>query len=344
MLMDLRASAEAIEQGVRTALSEVGERLAGRPVEVVFKNHRGNSRRSKRHLDDYLSDDSALAVFAGMHSPPLLAHRDFINENAILMLVAWAAAGPITRSPAPENWTFRLSVDDTKAGHFIAEHAVQMEGFQRPFLLLEDTGWGRSNHLTMSKALAGLAATQGVRVAGVQWFNWNIGENQARAILRKVARSEADVIFLVANAPEAVVFAHAILAMEASVQRPIRSHWGISGGNFTDIIDHQMRSRLDLAFIQTRYPFLDGQLNAFQADVLARAARLYPRILGSPSTMKAPAGFFHGYDLTRLLISAAEQAGLDGDILAVRRRVRAALENLERPVQGLMKCSSRDLI
>ncbi|NRA59878.1 MAG: hypothetical protein HRU25_02995 [Psychrobium sp.] len=55
-------------------------------------------------------------------------------------MVPWAAAGPITRSKQAENRIFRFSIDDAKAGHFIAKQAIA-QGFKRPYLLLEDTGW-----------------------------------------------------------------------------------------------------------------------------------------------------------------------------------------------------------
>jgi branched-chain amino acid transport system substrate-binding protein len=119
-----KSSAISIERGVRTALSEVDDQFAGRPIELVRKDHRGSLPRSKRHLDQYLKDEQALAVVSGLHSPPLLAHRDFIKNQEILVLDPWAAAGPITRFPSTENWIFRLAVDDTKAGQVIVDHAL----------------------------------------------------------------------------------------------------------------------------------------------------------------------------------------------------------------------------
>jgi branched-chain amino acid transport system substrate-binding protein len=166
----------------------VGDRLGGFQAEIVPLDHRGNSRRSLRHLETFARDDRALALFAGLHSPPLLENRDYINRNEILVLDPWAAAGPITRPPEGENWIFRLSIDDARAGYVIAREAVA-EGFRRPYLLLEDTGWGKSNETTMTRALAEL----GVEPVGVEWFNWNLGATGARIILRKIADTGADV-------------------------------------------------------------------------------------------------------------------------------------------------------
>ncbi len=336
-----KSSGLAIERGVRTALNEVNNELAGIKVEVVLKDHRGNTRRSKMHLDQYLADDRALAIFAGLHSPPLLAHRNFINENGILLLNPWAAAGPITRYPSKENWIFRLSIDDTKAGHFIADQAIREEGFRRPFLLLEDTGWGRSNAKTMTSALQQLGTKSGVQLVGITRFNWNTGENQAREILRQIAESGADVIFFVGNAPEGKTFARAMLALKHESRLPIRSHWGITGGDFPDVIDQHMRNKLDLAFIQTRYPFLTGGRLGLEQEVLARTSSLYPKRTVSPQKMRAPAGFYHAYDLTRILIRAVEKIDVDNDIVSARNKVRIALENLEAPIEGLMKTYRR---
>ncbi len=328
-----RDSGIAIEQGVRTALSEVGNRLVGHEVVLKIRDHRGSSPRSRAHLEEYLQDPAALALFSGLHSPPLLAHRDFINQQQILVLDPWAAAGPITRSESDQNWIFRLSVDDSKAGYVIAEHAVRKEQFKRPYLLLEETGWGRSNHKTMGRALQEMDTAP----VGVAWFNWSLGENMARIMLRNIASSGADVIFMVANAPEGKTFARAMLSLPESQRLPIRSHWGITGGDFPQVIDRQMREQLDLAFIQTAFSFINHAERPMAQAVLKRARQLFPQTIGSGKDVRAPAGFIHAYDLTRLLIVAVEQAGLSGDMQQDRLRLHAALERLELPVEGLIK-------
>ena len=326
-----RASALAIEQGVQTALSEVGHTLAGRPVEVVPKDHRGSSPRSKLHLEQYLKDDKALAVFSGLHSPPLLAHRDFINQSEILVLDPWAAAGPITRYPSAQNWIFRLSVDDSKAGHIIVRHAVEKQGFKRPYLLLEDTGWGKSNERTMGAALGGY----NIAPVGVAWFNWDMSPTRARALLRQVAAADADVILLVANPMEAATLIKEMIALE--LRLPICSHWGITGGDFTKAIGATSRAQIPLAFIQTRFSFINHAADPFGQQVLRRAQGLFPEQIRGAEDIKAPTGFIHAYDLTKILIAAVNQVGLSGDMAADRRRLRGALENLEKPVKGLIK-------
>ena len=328
-----RASGIAIEQGILTALSEVGNRLGGYEVALVIRDHRGSSPRSRRHLEEYLTDERALVLFSGLHSPPLLAHRKFINREGLLVLDPWAAAGPITRSASPENWIFRLSVDDSKAGYVIADHAIRNEGFKKPFLLLEETGWGRSNLKTMTRALQEMKC----QPVGVEWFNWSLGDNAARIILRNIANSGADVIFMVANAPEGKTFARAMVSLPEKKRLPIRSHWGITGGDFPKVIDAAARDQIDLAFIQTRFSFINHGDQPMAKEVLDRAQQLFPEAIKSGADIKAPTGFIHAYDLTRLLIAAVDQVGLSGDLKQDRGRIRTALEGIEKPVRGLIK-------
>ena len=125
----------AIEQGIRAALEEVDNQLDGRPVKLEVRDHAGSSTLSRLHLEEFLTDRRALAVFSGLHSPPLSAHKEFINARQILVLDPWAKTGPTAPSTAQHNWVFRLSADDTRAGRVIARTAIGQEGFQRPFPL-----------------------------------------------------------------------------------------------------------------------------------------------------------------------------------------------------------------
>ncbi len=331
-----RSSSLSIERGIRTALAEVDNRLADREVEILLKDHRGNSVRSKRHLEDYLADEQALVVFTGLHSPPLLTHREFINKQQILVLDPWAAAGPITRFPTPENWIFRLSVDDSKAGRVISHHALLRAGAKHPALLLEETGWGRSNERTMQAACQEL----GIETAGVFWFKWGLGVSGARILIRNLSAVGADCIFLVANAPEGKTIIREMARLPAAQRLPIYSHWGITGGDFAVEIGPEIRRRVDLTFLQTSFSFVSSPEQILGQSVLDRAARLFPEIEG-PRDIEAPTGFVHAYDLTRLLIAAVNQVGLSGDIIEDRNRIRLALEQLEQPVTGLIKTYHR---
>jgi len=326
-----QASSNSIKQGIEVALAEENFQIDNFTFELVTKNHRGNSLRSKRNLEAFLADQQALVVFSGLHSPPLLANKAFINHNKILMLDPWAAAGPITRSGDNENWIFRLSIDDSNAGTFITEQALK-EGFKKPLLLLEDTGWGRSNERTMTQALQ----QQNIKPSGIKWFNWGLGLNHAKLLLREAKLANADVIFFVGNANEGKVFLNAMNELEKDKQLPIRSHWGITGGNFAEIITAKQRENIDLKFIQTRFSFLTQPTTMLAKQVFKQASSQYSMIK-VPSDIKAQTGFVHAYDLTKILIAAIKQAGLNGNRVVDNQAIKVALENLQKPVIGLIK-------
>ncbi|PKG37941.1 ABC transporter substrate-binding protein [Psychromonas sp. Urea-02u-13] len=326
-----KGASESILQGITTALSEVDFTIAGYPFEVLKKNHQANSLRSKHHLEQFLADKQALLVFSGLHSPPILANKTLINNNKILLLDPWAAAGPITRSKTSENWIFRLSIDDSKAGYTITQHAIK-QGFSSPYLLLEDTGWGKSNKKTMTNALQ----YEDLSPHGISWFNWGLGQNQARIILRDIAESGADAIFFVGNASEGKVFAKAMSELPPQFRLPIRSHWGITGGDFPIEISPTIRKNINLEFIQTSFSFLNTPLKASQQQVLNQAIRLFPEI-SNAYDIQAQTGFVHAYDLTKIFIAAVEQSGLSGNNIKDRQAIKMALEDLKRPVVGLIK-------
>ena len=327
-----QASSTSIEQGIRTALSENNNQLAGRRISLKIMDHRGNTVRARKHFEAYLADPNALAVFTGLHSPPLLAMRDFINEEGILVLDPWAAASPITRYPSEKNWIFRLSIDDSKAGQVIVSHAVNKHAIKHPALLLEKTGWGQANKKTMLDAIDKAGASP----AKISWFNWGLTNESARILLRQIIKTGADAILLVANAPEGKVIARAMVSMPANKRLPIFSHWGITGGDFAETIDLTMRQQIQLEFIQSSFSFLNP-LNKFQRQVFEQARKLYPGTINETADIKAPAGFIHAYDLTKLLIAAADKAPIKNDIEATRLTLRNALENLNNPIEGLIK-------
>lgn len=327
-----KESGISIEQGIRTALDEIEYSIDGYSIELVVLDHRGSTPRFDQHLNTYLEDDRAIAMFCGLHSPPLLANRDFINENEILLLDPWAAATPITRYPSEENWIFRLSIDDSKAGFVIAKHAMG-EGYSKPFLLLEDTGWGEANEVTMSSALREYSNES----VATEWFNWNLGVNQAKVILREVSVTGADVIFFVGNAPEGKVFAQAMSELPEEERLPIRSHWGITGGDFPKVIDKNIRESIDLLFIQTRFSFLNMDDNLYAAQVFDRAKKLFPETIQYPIDIEAPTGFVHSYDLTKILIQAMTEHEWTGNTDEDRSSLRNKLENINKPVEGLLK-------
>ncbi|MEL7293671.1 MAG: ABC transporter substrate-binding protein [Pseudomonadota bacterium] len=323
-------SALSIEQGVKVAFAEVDNQINGVPVEFVVTDHRGNAKRSKKNMDRFLSDPDALVFIAGMHSPPLIKYRDFINQSGLLTLVPWAAGTPITRYPdSSNNYVFRLSVDDSKVGKILVDHAAAQQ-CQQPHLVLENTGWGKSNFKAMMKALPDDSSDQ-VQTA---WFDWGIRASDARIIVREAQQQGADCLLMVSNAREGKIIIEAV--SEVGETMPVYSHWGITGGQFADSVPYQVREKASLRFVQSCFNFYSSEMNEFRQQVFSNARKLFPDTFSQPN-IDAPAGFVHGYDLSKVFIQAASSVELGSDMGLNRKMLKQALETLQQPVQGLVK-------
>ena len=332
-----RVSSIAIEQGIRTALDEVDYQIGGHRVSLICRDHRGNTRRSRANLEEAIADPKTLAVFCGLHSPPVLTNLARVHEAGMLLLDPWAAAHSITRFSMDTNWVFRLSLDDANVGQYLVDYAIEKRGFKRPVLLLEDTGWGRSNEKNMMQALR----AYGISPVSVEWFNWNLEELGSRIRLRRMLQAGADCLFLVANTREGVVWARELAAHAEQDRIPIISHWGITGGNFVEEVGLDSLNKLELFFVQPQLSVIHAP-SVYARGVFEHAEKLFGEAIAEPREWQAPAGFLHGYDITRLLLAAGEQVRLRGEDAGKDREVvRVALESLEQPVEGLLKAYVR---
>jgi branched-chain amino acid transport system substrate-binding protein len=326
-------SAESIWRGVETALSEVNHQVQGYRLELVKKDHRGNVVRSLRNMKDFMGDNKALALISGIHSPPLIKHRGFINENKLLTLVPWAAGGPITRYPSAENWVFRVSVDDTKAGGVLVDYALTQKQCRAPHLLLENTPWGESNLKNMTTALK----QRGHESIQVTRFNWNMKSYTAQSLLQAIVQQRADCIILVANTIEGAEIAKVMASLPKSQRMPIISHWGITAGHFHKNINSEMRQLIDISFIQSCFSFISPPLSIKGKQVFEAAKALFPAQIKHPMDIRSPVGFIHGYDMTLLFLEALSTVTLTDDMLKNRNEARLALERIDVPVLGLIK-------
>lgn len=331
------AATAAIEAGLRSAIEVAGGTIAGNPVEIVPADHRGSTRRSKANLSRALADPQTLAVFTGLHSPPLLAHRDWINEQQLLVLDPWAAAAPITR-PAEdsENWIFRLSVDDATAGAFLMQHTLDHYG-DRAVLIAEETGWGENNVRTMSPVYAEATG----RDLPAMRFPWNLGQAKASDLVARMIDEHApDTVLFVGNTPEAVMIFSTIATLPEERRPRIVSHWGILGGDFTEQLGAKHLGALELEVLQTRWAFdlADSDSVSAMAWAAARDGILPPQV-EDPDDLPATIGFVHAHDLATILIAAAEQCGdaLEGTGALDRARIRTALEHLDTPIDGILR-------
>lgn len=307
---DLSASdsytGRAIQLGAEIALDEINAAggVLGRPLVLELYDHRRNPARGIDNVERLASRGDVVAILGGKHTPVILAELETIHAQGIPYLVPWAAGTPIIDNGYTPNYVFRVSVQDALAGPFLVEHALE-RGFQRLGLVLEQTGWGRSNEASLTQALQ----EQGLVPARVEWFNW--GEQNFATTAQRMLEADADALIFVGNVPDGVSFVRGVLENEATAQLPIISHWGIVGGGFTQALASDL-DRIDLTFLQT--------FSFYAPPLPDRVARLAEQA----GSTDAPPAVAHAYDLIHLLARAIELAGTDD-----RAEVRVALEQID---------------
>jgi branched-chain amino acid transport system substrate-binding protein len=324
------AVAQGIDLGIRAALHLHG---AQERFVVIPRDHRANARRSLDTMTIAAGDGQALAVFGGMDSVPYLTFNLELNALRIPILLPWSAGRDITRGTVGgENWFFRVSVDDSKTGAYLASQAVR-RGCRRPGMVAVDNPWGTGNLREMQRQLM----RQGTRPVGSWRLETGAGPSQAARIVQLLGAARVDCLLLFGESASSI----AIIRKLAFLKRPplVLSHWGLFGHP-----DLGQELRVPLGHVDLRILGSCGlermsavSALAQRAEASASAVREAPVSLAG---LQAPHAFFHAFDATTLLLAAVESAAQEPDWhqdpLARRIAVRRALYALETPVEGLL--------
>ena len=255
-----------------------------------------------------------LAVVGGLHTPVALRELKPIHEQQMIYLGPWAAGTPIVRNEYSPNFVFRVSVRDEYAGGFLVDRALE-RGLNKIGLLLERTGWGRSNEAAMQNALK----ARGKDAATVEWFN--LGETDLSPQIGRLADAGAECVVLVCNPIEGKVALQAMAARNEEKRLPIMSHWGITGGDFAEMTK-ELLPKIDLSFLQT-YSFIQPK-NKEQSQRLYDAYEARFEGCDSPHDVFSPVGTAHAYEIVMMLAAAVNKANT-----IERPAIRRAMEELE---------------
>jgi branched-chain amino acid transport system substrate-binding protein len=318
------ASGEAIKRGLLIAMDEINAKggvLGGRKLELVVRDDEGDPAKGIKNARELVEREKAVAVFGGLHTTVALAEVPVWQELKTIYMGTWAAGTEIAQNGQKPNFVFRVSANDDYADKFLVRHATEVLKKSKPGLLLENTAWGQSNEVGLTKWLG----QKGLKPVGIEKFNW--GDPDMSPQLMRLKNAGADHIIMVANAPEGaqVVKSRAKIGWEI----PMVAHWGISGGRFAELTGDLSDG---VAFLQT-YSFF-GKQNERGVNVLKALKDKFG--VKGPEDVIAPVGTANAYDSLHLVALAIQQAGsTDG------AQIRDALENLKADYQGLIKTYKR---
>lgn len=314
-------AAQSIEKGVKLAVEEINEKgglLNGRLLTIETLDDRGVPARGIDNLKALASKPDVVAVFCGRFSPVAIEQVPVANREQILLLDPWAAADGIANNGGNPNYVFRLSMIDTWAINTMADYALRKK-IKHVALFLPNTAWGRSS----LAAFDAYAAKNPGMHSDKYWYNW--GDTDFADKLTLAHDKGAKAIFMIANEAEGSIIVKEMAARPADRRLPVISHWGITGGNFSEAAGDALKL-VDLQVVQT-FTFRDARSTRAK-DV----AKSYQRLFGENiEEMHAAVGFAHAYDLTHLLAKSITKAGS-----TERTAVRSALEN-SAPYSGLVR-------
>jgi len=285
----------AIRRGVELAIAEINQQggVLGKRLVLTARDNSMIPARGLDNLKRFSEIPNLVAVFGGISSPVVLAELEFIHKNKLIFLDPWAAATPIVNNGYVPNYVFRVSVRDEFAAEFLTKHALNVSS--KVGLLLVNNGWGRSNH----KALMNALNQNNFQPAKTEWFEW--GKDSFGDTIEKLYEAGVEVIIYVGNPVEAAKIVQEISRKSNPI--PIISHWGITGGKFTQLVGKDL-DKVDLRVLQT-FSFVDNKDIKVKAFVEGYKAKYS---VSSAKDIVAPVGTAHAYDLTHLLAKAIKLA------------------------------------
>jgi branched-chain amino acid transport system substrate-binding protein len=308
----------SMRDGAKLAAAEINKAggILGRQLELVERDDEGKNEVGVQVTQELINKEGVVANLGFANTGVALASTRFYEEAEIPVIDNVATGSVVTKQFLPPdnkaNYVFRNAANDKIQSGMIAEEAIKRQGFKKPAILADATNYGQLGQKDLTAALA----TMGVKPVTIEKFN--IGDTDMTAQVLRAKEAGADVILTYAIGPELAQIANAMGRQGWKV--PLIGSWTLSMASFIDGSGvNGEGAMMPQTFIQTpttpkRKAFIESFQKAYNID-----------------RMSSPVSAAQGYDSVYLMAAAITQAKTtDG------RKVRAALENLEAKVEGVV--------
>ena len=306
-------SGHAAVTGMQAAIDDINAAggVLGKKLTLVTRDDGSAPPKSIQNMSDLIDNEKVAAVFGPTNSGNALAWKHIPNQKKIPVMGNVGSGTDITKpmSPGADNYMFRVSMVDrdqvaTLMGY--AKKAGKVIGY-----MAETTGYGQGGLKDMTE----IGDLHGIKPAGVERFA--VADTDMTSQLNKMKAAGVDTLVVWA---QGTPIAQLVRSMEKINYFPLTlTSWAADNITFYDAAGKTLAEKP--IFMRT----IGEKRNAAQQ-------KLFDRI---GSKLKAPSAFsfaLHGYDSVQLVAAAMKQAGsIDGPA------VKAALEDLKAPVQGVLK-------
>ncbi|MDN6883695.1 ABC transporter substrate-binding protein [Variovorax sp. CAN2819] len=309
-------SGQAAVLGMEAAIADINAAggVLGRKLALVTRDDVSAPPKSIQNMSDLIDNEKVVAVFGPTNSGNAMAWKHIANQKKIPVLGNVGSGTDITKpmSPGADNYMFRVSmVDREQVAALMAYVKKNTAGSKVVGLMAETTGYGQGGLKDMEE----IAKLQDIKIAATERFG--VGDTDMTSQLSKMKAANVDTVVVWA---QGTPIAQLVRSMEKINYFPLMlTSWAADNITFYDAAGKALAEKpiFMRTVSETRTP---------------AQQKLFDRI---GSKLKAPGSFsfaLHGYDSMQLLAQAMKQANsTDG------AAVRAALEDLKTPVQGVLK-------
>jgi branched-chain amino acid transport system substrate-binding protein len=309
----------SMRDGVRLAIDEInkaGGLLGGRQLVAVERDDEAKNERGVQIAQEFINKEKVTAVVGYANTGVALASERFFQDAKVPVMNNVATGSIITHQfdKEPDNYVFRNAAHDSIQAPMVVEEAITRRGFKKPAILADSTNYGQLGREDLEKALK----AKGITPVAVEKFN--IKDVDMTAQLLKAKEAGADVVLTYGIGPELAQIANGMTKLGWKV--PLIGSWTLAMASFIDNAGPAGEgARMPQTFIQ------EPTTPKRQAFIISYLKTFNPK----NARMDSPVSAAQGYDSVYLLAAAIKQAGTtDG------AKVRAALEDLKAPVEGVV--------
>jgi branched-chain amino acid transport system substrate-binding protein len=313
----------SMRDGVRLAIDEINKSggVLGRQLVAVERDDEAKNERGVQIAQELINKEKVTATVGYINTGVALASQRFFQEARIPVMNNVATGSIITHQfdKEPENYVFRNAAHDSIQAPMIVDEAITRRGFKKVAILADSTNYGQLGRQDLETALK----TRGITPVAVEKFN--IKDVDMTAQLLKAKEAGAEAVLTYGIGPELAQIANGMTKLGWKV--PLVGSWTLSMANYIDNAGPGGEgARMPQTFIQEpttpkRQSFIISYLKTFNP----KNAR-----------MDSPVSAAQGYDSIYLLAAAIKQAGsTEGP------KVKAALEDLKTPVEGVVTTYSK---
>lgn len=308
----------SMRDGAKLAADEINKAggVLGRPLQLIERDEEAKNEVGVQVSQELINKEQVVATLGYVNTGVALASQRFYQEAEIPVINNVATGTLITKQFLPpeykNNYVFRTAANDIIQSGMIANEAIKVQGFKKPAILADSTNYGQLGRADLEKALAAM------NIKPVATEKFNIGDTDMTAQVLRAKEAGADVILTYGIGPELAQIANAMAKLGWKV--PMIGSWTLAMASFIDTAGpNGDGAMMPQTFIQMpttpkRKAFIEAYQKAYGID-----------------RMPSPVSAAQAYDSVYLLAAAMKQAGsTDG------RKVRAALENLETKVEGVV--------